>query len=330
MNSTSNNPIVSLIIPVYNVENYLRLSLQTAANQTLDNIEVIVVNDGSTDSSLKIIKEFERKYNNFIVINKDNGGLSSARNAGLKIAKGEYVAFMDSDDHIAPNFLESLYYAAVNNDADISYCNYNYYYPESGKIFPMPFTSKTAVYDNDVALKKIITDYTIHAFAWNKLCKRSLFIDNGIDFCHMFFEDIATLPRLFYFANKVAVIDVPLYYYTQRQGSILHSMDERKINDYIASYATVRNFLEKQEDYKKYKFSFLMNGYRMQIINIFNITNLHVAKRNRKGYVKNLKSAFKSTSYLTSDKFCLSDSTVPSLPYRVMEPENLRKSVAGE
>ena len=120
-------PKISLIIPVYNVQEYIEKALQSVVNQTFKDFEVIIVNDGSKDQSVEIVKKFIRKYDNFRLINQENQGLSGARNTGLKEAKGEYIAFIDSDDFIENNFLEELYNLAVDNDADISYCNCKIY-----------------------------------------------------------------------------------------------------------------------------------------------------------------------------------------------------------
>ena len=108
-------PRLSIIVPIYNVEKYLPRCIESILNQTFKDFELILVNDGSTDSSYEILKEYENKYDNFRVINQKNGGLSAAKNAGIKIAKGEYIAFLDSDDYLDKNFLETLYNMAVNN-----------------------------------------------------------------------------------------------------------------------------------------------------------------------------------------------------------------------
>ena len=124
------NPAISLVMPVYNVERYLSRALESVQNQTFKNFELIIVNDGSTDKSKEIAESFCDKNENFILINQENEGPSVARNTGLKVCKGDYIGFMDSDDSLEPEFLESLYNAAIENDADIVCCNFNLYYPE--------------------------------------------------------------------------------------------------------------------------------------------------------------------------------------------------------
>ncbi len=115
---------VSVIVPIYNVEKYLRKSLDSLANQTINDYEVILVNDGSTDNSQSIIDEYVEKYSVFKGFKKENGGMSSARNFGLKYAKGEYIAFVDSDDFVELNFLEKLYDKAKKDKSDVVICDY--------------------------------------------------------------------------------------------------------------------------------------------------------------------------------------------------------------
>ena len=115
---------ISLIIPVYNVEKYLRRTLESVENQTFKNFEVIIVNDGSTDGSLEIIQEFVNKHDNFILVDQENSGVGMARNAGIKVSRGIYIAFLDSDDFLEPNYLKKLYFAAIKTGSDIVCCNF--------------------------------------------------------------------------------------------------------------------------------------------------------------------------------------------------------------
>lgn len=319
MNLNTDNTKVSLIIPVYNVEAYLRKSLDSAVNQTLDDFEIIAVNDGSTDSSYEILKEYENKYDNFRVINQKNGGLSAAKNAGIKIAKGEYIAFLDSDDYLDKNFLETLYNMAVNNNAEIACCNFKFYFPESDIKITMPTLPKGGVYSKRRALKELILDCTIHHFSWNKLCKRSIFEENNIQFYDMYFEDISTSPRLFYSANKVAITPKPLYYYTQRPGSILKTMNAEKINDYIKSMGIIRNYLGERNDYKVYRSVFRIYAFRTRLINYFSIIKMHLQLKNFSGLVNNIKINNKLINFYIDDNYKVRQDLI-EMPYLIMPP----------
>lgn len=329
LNNSKSNISISLIIPVYNVEEFLEKALNSAAKQTMKDYEVIIVNDGSTDGSLEIIKTFVEKYDNFYLINQKNVGLGEARNIGLKMAAGEYIVFMDSDDFIEPTYLEDLYNACVQNNADISYCAHYLYFPQRKIRFYMPMTSRKTVSNKKQALRRLIRDVTIHYFAWNKCYKRSLFIDNDIKFPNMYFEDIATTPKLFFYAEKVAILSKSLYNYTKRKGSILNSMDVKKINDYIKAYAINRNFLEKNNVFQDYKRSFIFFGYRMMICNYYSVFRIHFMHRNFKGMLKNLENSNRSISYFKGDNFKPFDGN-PILPNPVVIPKDRKSEKKGE
>ena len=132
---------ISVIIPVYNVEQYLRECLESVINQTLSELEIICINDGSTDSSLDILREYEQKDNRIIVINKDNEGQAAARNIGISMAKGEYIGFLDSDDYIDSNFYEKLYNAAKKYKADIA-CTNLYRFSDSKRYYLIKYFIK--------------------------------------------------------------------------------------------------------------------------------------------------------------------------------------------
>lgn len=320
MDTKNYKPKVSLIIPVYNVENYLARSLKSAVDQTMKDIEIIVVNDGSTDKSPEIINEFANKYDNIIVINQNNMGLSGARNTGLKNAKADYIAFMDSDDFIDKKFIETLYNMAIKYNADIAYCNYYMYFPEKDSSQCMPFTSRNAIYSNKTALKKLIMDTTLHHYAWNKLYKKSLFSDNKIEFYNIFFEDVATIPRLFYYANKVAVTKKALYYYTKRKGSIINSVSTKKMNDYIRSIGVLRNFLKDTNSYESYKLAFKIYAYRSILVNWYFIVDMHTRMLNFNSFFKNIKNSTKSTYRFIDDKYNDKEK-VPDIAYPIEPPK---------
>lgn len=320
MNIVSNDdPAISLIIPVYNVEKYIKKALDSVVNQTMKNIQVIIVNDGSTDNSINIVEDFARKNSNFTIINQDNKGLAAARNAGLKIAKGKYIAFMDSDDYIEPNFLECLYKLAKDNDADISCCNYNIYLPNINANIYMPIATSNGVYKKEEALNKLIRDITLHHFSWNKLYKRELFNNHRIEFYNMCFEDISTSPRLFYNANKIAITSKAPYHYTMRKGSILNTMNVCKINDYTRSFGSICDFLFEKDDYRKYKHSILIYGVRVTIVNWYSVIRMHAKALNFDGCIKNCKNVFKDVSCFMNSDYSKNDKLV-SLKWPVKEP----------
>lgn len=320
----SSKPKISLVIPVYNSEKFLRRTLNSVLNQTFKDIEVIIINDGSTDNSINIIKEYIEKHNNFYLIDQENKGQGAARNVGVKRSKGEYITFLDSDDFLSCTFLETLYKNAIENNADISCCNYYLYYEKSHKKLYMPFTAKSGVYSSEIALKKLILDTTFHYFLWNKLYKRSLFVNNNIEFYNMYFEDVATCPKLFYYANKVAFTSKALYYYTCHDNSILSMIDAPKVNDFIKSLGIIRNFLESKNVYHKYRSTFKLYAYRFKLQIYYCILMEHFDKSSFSDIRFNIKNACTAINLFVSDNYIPTDDP-PNLPQYVMTPRKKKK-----
>jgi len=218
--------LVSVIIPVYNVKKYLNRCLDSIINQTYDNIEIILINDGSTDTSREVCHLYSKKDKRIKVIDKINGGLSDARNCGLRRAVGEYVVFVDSDDFVDLNYIKNLYITASKNNADIVACGYSEIYenkkmPE--KYIKKLVNSKMLIMDNLDAMRDFFSTSSIaNVVTWNKIYKISIFKNNNIKFpVGKIHEDNFTTYKLYYYANKIIYIDQPLYFYLRRADSIM-------------------------------------------------------------------------------------------------------------
>ncbi len=206
---------ISVIVPVYNVEKYLKKCLDSLINQTLKEIEIIVVNDGSPDESEKIILEYLKKYQNIKYYKKENAGLSSARNYGLDKAEGEYISFVDSDDYIDSTMLQKMYEKAKNEDLDIVVCD------------------SIEVYENKNVLKKSnfgysscdVKNYILSPpMACTRIYKKYLF--NKVRFTeNIFYEDLYLTPSLVNYTKKIGFLNEGLYYYVQRNGSIMKQLE---------------------------------------------------------------------------------------------------------
>ena len=219
---------VSVIVPVYNVEKYIEKCILSIKNQTLDDFECLIVDDGSKDNSVEIAKKLIEDDKRFIILTKENGGLSDARNYGLEKAKGEYVCFIDSDDYVDKDLLSLTYDKAKEYDSDIV-CFDLYYDFGDGNLK----ISKGADY-NDVSSyidnKEIIFN---NNSANNKLYKRN-FLKNKQFIKDMWYEDMAVIPVWIAEANNMSYVDKPLYYYVQREGSISHSANPKLFDIYLA------------------------------------------------------------------------------------------------
>lgn len=238
---------VSVIVPVYNVEKYLQKCLETLVNQTLKEIEIIVINDGSTDNSQAIIDSFMSKYSNIICLKKENGGLSDARNYGFAYATGEYIGFIDSDDYVDLDMYETLYNKAKEENYQIVECNLHHVY-EDGTI--------------DTEEGKHITDKKEmlmmgRSVVWNKIYRRDWLLETQVIFPKGYiYEDVEFYLKLIPHVDRYAYVDAALVYYVQRGNSLnnkqslktLHILDILKhISDYykeIGLYDEYKDALE--------------------------------------------------------------------------------------
>ncbi|NLY43161.1 MAG: glycosyltransferase [Clostridiaceae bacterium] len=260
---------------MYNVEKYLSRCLDSAVNQTFKDIEIIIVNDGSTDNSLSIINDYAQRDSRIRVINQENRGLGEARNAGINIAVGEYIAFMDSDDWMDLYFIERMYKIAKEKDADIVISKHAKVIEGVG-IFPSMRYLKPGVISGDEALRKIVSDSGIQSFAWDKLYKRTLFTLHNIRYPKgIYFEDMATTFKLFYYADKVAIINDCLYYYFQRKTGISKKHDPKRVFDNITAVAMIREFLEKEGVFENYIREYQYLCLKMIFVAIFNLVVIY-------------------------------------------------------
>lgn len=234
--------LISIIIPVYKVEKYLEKCIQSVINQTYENLQIILVDDGSPDNCGKICDECAKKDHRIEVIHKSNGGLSDARNKGLEIAKGEYIGFVDSDDYIEADMYEVLYNLLKQYNADVSICNF--YTVSQGKISIKNADNGINEYNRIEILKEILLDKNIQSYAWNKLYKKELFDEIKYPIGKKY-EDIGTTFFLLEKCNKVVVTGKSEYYYINRQDSIVNNVTETTITDYIELIMQRYDYIEE-------------------------------------------------------------------------------------
>lgn len=210
--------MISVIVPVYNTGIFLSKCIQSILDQTYSNIEIICINDGSTDNSLEILNEFASKDKRIIVISQENSGVSSARNRGLEIATGDYVTFVDSDDSLAPNMYSVLTELIQKYDADIAHCGYKRV-REDGTSFDVKGT-KTLIVQNSIdAATYLLSGKAFTGSLCNKLIKRELFESINFDSNIRFNEDILVCYNLFLKSKRNVFFDDSLYYYYEHKNS---------------------------------------------------------------------------------------------------------------
>lgn len=218
-----NGSLISIIIPVYNVEQYLSVCIESVTNQTYKNIEIILIDDGSLDEGGKLCDEYSKEDPRIKVIHKTNGGLSSARNAGIDVAKGEYLVFVDSDDLVASGYIETLFNLVNKYGCECAFCGYKRFRNENDLKFDSNCTdSEEFVINNSVALENILYQKSQNIFsvaAWNKIYKSSLF--EKIRYPEgKLNEDVAIICRLMHACHEIAYTSEVKYFYRITDNSI--------------------------------------------------------------------------------------------------------------
>ena len=243
--------LVSVIVPIYNVEEYLERCIESILRQSYNNLEIILVDDGSTDRSGEICDAFAQKDNRVKVIHQVNGGVATARNTGLDNSKGDYICFIDSDDYVHPDFIKYLYIKLMENGCDISMCRYAV--TDKGDYHKaLDWNSPVTVYDRNLLFERFYSDIHCHIIMlWNKLIKRECIGDIRFDDGYIN-EDEGTTFRFLYNAGKIVFCEEMPYYYFSRNESITGVPYSKKRLDILRAYENRLEFYLKQGEDRYY------------------------------------------------------------------------------
>lgn len=243
------DPLVSIVVPIYGVERYLERCLDSIVGQQYRPIELILVDDGSPDGCGEIIRRYAAKYPFIRTVWQENQGLSAARNAGIAIATGKYLAMIDSDDYVEPEFISSLVETAEREDADVAICSFFFDFPNGFRV-PFQLMTLQTNLSGEQAARMSLHLLRLPAFAWNKLCRTELFANNGIRFPPIYYEDVATMPRVLMKARSVAIIRKPYYHYCLRHDGITGSFGSKNVTNYLQAVDIIRRFIFKEDLWK--------------------------------------------------------------------------------
>lgn len=258
---------VSVVVPVYNMEQKLERCLNSLVNQTLKDIELIIINDGSKDNSSNIIKRYKKKYKNIIFVDRENKGISYTRNQGIELAKGEYIAFVDSDDYVELDMFEEMYSSALKNNSDIVICNYNTFY-ENSNVKTKKNIGKNCKITNLKSNPELI--YKIDYSPWNKIYKKDLWNDVKYPL-NTKYEDLEAVLKVFLKADNVYYLNKYLYNYLLNDNGQTANINKKVFDIYIILDNLNNSF--KCEDEKIYE-SFIL----LCIKKIFEYTHLILNK----------------------------------------------------
>ena len=293
--------LISIIVPCYNVEKYVKKCIDSIKKQSYTNFEVILVDDGSTDHTASIIRQNIKSDKRFKYYHKKNGGLASARNFGLKKAKGKYISFIDSDDYVEKDYLKLLHSSIVDENADLAVCYYATVFNDH---------SNTIVVDNT------IPSLLIHTSSCNKLFDANLFRKNSITYPEgRWYEDTPVITKFIMQNPKISLVKQPLYNYVQRDSSITHTYDDRIFQIYeilqdIEDYAKSQNLYQDYREAIEYLYIFhvlVTTIYRSsfrpdfsvaKIKNILDYVTLKYPNWPDNPYIKTLSLQYRACLYL--------------------------------
>lgn len=240
---------ISVMVPIYNTSQYLEKCLKSIISQSLKEIEIICVNDGSTDNSLEILEKFAKEDERIIIVNKKNGGLTSARNAALKIARGKYCLNVDSDDWIEQEYFKDMYEKVEQDNLDILITNIIFDYPSKKSILnDLELDENTIIFGKEYM--KIFFSDNKNGFTWNKLIKRELYFENKLQYNEKIFllEDLELIGRIGYFSKRVGKLNKAYYHYMQRESNGSQKVKLKNLMDRIEAYRSLIEFYKKYNE----------------------------------------------------------------------------------
>lgn len=255
--------LVSIIVPIYKVEKYLKQCLDSIINQTYKNLEIILVDDGSPDNCGNICDEYAKNDIRIKVIHKENGGLSSARNAGLDIATGEYISFIDSDDYVAKDFIEKLYDLCEENDADIAECDFLKF--EKNVSLGNEIDICIQAFNSIEMQKRLYSpEYVRTVVVWNKLYKRYLYESLRFPFGKINEDEFTTYKAFYNCHKKIVATNEKLYYYRYNSQSIMGSKFNKKRLDVLEALEERKKFYKDNSEKVLYEKTVVMYQYVLE------------------------------------------------------------------
>jgi glycosyltransferase involved in cell wall biosynthesis len=234
--------LVSVVVPIYNVEQHLDRCLSSIIRQQYRPIEIILVDDGSTDGSASIIRQYETAWPFIRSIRQENQGAGAARDAGMALAAGEYLALVDGDDYVDPDHIRRLVDIAEKSQADIVICGYTFDFLNGFKL-PCPVLTFRSHFEGALTVRSALDLFRMPPFVWNRLYRRNPFAEHGIAFPSFYYEDVAAITCLMLKMRRVAITRKPSYHYCWRRTGISGSFGMKNVIDYLKAVDMIRNFI---------------------------------------------------------------------------------------
>ncbi|WP_374440806.1 glycosyltransferase family 2 protein [Epilithonimonas sp.] len=287
----NNHPLISVIILCYNAERTLERCLASIVHQSYDNLEIILVDDGSTDNSSVIYEGFRDKDSRIKIFKQDNSGVSKARNIGVKASAGDYVCFVDSDDWVEPDYCSELYQLLTEEKADIAIIEASYEDENGNVVFYKPISQET-VMDGQRALSLLLEDEVIQSHPWGKLYKTLFFKNVNFPENLKCFEDYSTLFKIFDQATKVVRSNKKLYHYIQHADSLSHNLSPTTAYYFYLAIMDVTRFLQNSSA-ADHKAAITKNIIRKLLMVLKRILR-QTTEKEMKTEKENMRKSFKS------------------------------------
>lgn len=239
-----NSPLISIIVPVYNVEKHIKRCVDSLLSQTYQNIEILIINDGSTDNTSQVLSTFSNKEK-IRIFHHENKGVSFSRNFGIKHSKGGYICFVDGDDYVSPQYCETLYKNLIENDADISICQFTKIVDNKSQT--KKSSSETKIYSQIEALSLIFEDKELQSHPWGKLFKKEIISRFSFPTDRKAYEDYVTIFRIIEQSNKIVVCNEALYYYVFYSNSLSNNVSCQMYYDFFTALIEMYDFAKTKE-----------------------------------------------------------------------------------
>lgn len=272
------NPLVSILVPVYNVEKYIATCLDSLLAQSYPNIEIVLIDDGSPDRSIEICQEYAKKFPNIHVYIYENAGISTTRNRALDHANGDYYMFVDSDDYIHPKMVETMIRISQLDHSELVQCGYRMDY---FKYFPfLRKVAKRQTINTIQALQQLVNNKGINNYPWGKLYKKEVFENVRFPEHLIGFEDTRTIFKTIANAETISTSPNRFYHYVQRQGSLTNRMDLETVYNMRKAYQYQEQVLKDR--FPEQTFDFTMNYYNTDMVIIYTLIFMTYKKQNPK------------------------------------------------
>lgn len=311
------NPRISIIVPVYKVEAYLNKCIDSILNQTFEDFELILVNDGSPDKCGEICEDYAKKDSRIRVFHKENGGQATARNFGIDIARGEYIGFVDSDDYIEPEMYEVLYNMCINDNCDMVNCSSKIYFNNKIKVNG---NGEKVIHSKKEAMRVVIEGLLYDECLWSKLIKKSVLKDLRMP-VGIVYEDTAFVYKIVDKCERIGYIGVPMYNYIKREDSTMDRAVKEVKTDAILVYKEMYEFVKNKypdvSDIVRIKLSNTCISIMNTIIKQDEF-NIHINKYREVSKVlnKNFYSNIKSKNYHRNEKILLLANKINPMLYK--------------